>query len=181
MTFDNFTFRLLRENDLNPYYRLVQDNRERLRKYFAGTVLRTENMEATKEFLAEMDRGIESKTYFPYVLIDNTSHKFIGFFDLKNIEWRVPKSEIGFFIDLGFEGKGIGTKALKVFHAHCFSTYGFEKLFLRTHESNQAARKMAESCGFVLEGRLRSDYRSSDDELVDVMYYGLLPSIHTVK
>lgn len=45
---------------------------ERLRKYFAGTVMKTNSVDATREFLHEMNSGIESKTYFPYVLIDNT-------------------------------------------------------------------------------------------------------------
>ncbi len=93
---------------------------------------------------------------------------------LKNIEWSVPKSEIGYFIDVNYAGKGLGAKALKAFCEHCFSDYGFEKLFIRTHESNLPARKIAEKCGFEIEGTIRKDYRTSSGQLVDVMYYGLI-------
>ncbi len=172
--FENYSLRLLQSSDLNEYYQLVLGNRERLQRFFAGTTSRTKNLEDTREFILEMEEGIKDKSYFPYVLIENKSKAIIGFYDLKNIDWRVPKTEIGFFIDVGYAGRGVGAKALKEFSSYCFSEHGFEKLFLRTHKSNMGARKIAEKCGFEIEGTLRKDYRTSSGELVDVLYYGLL-------
>ena len=64
--------------------------------------------------------------------------------DLKNIDWSIPKAEIGAYIDEEHAGKGITAKAFEVFCDHSFQKYGFQKLFLRTHESNKAARRIAE-------------------------------------
>ncbi len=172
--FENYSIRLLQSDDLQDYYKMVENNRERLRKFFAGTISRTNNLEETKQFILEMEEGIKNKIYFPYVLVDAENDSFVGFYDLKNIEWSVPKSEIGYFIDVNYAGKGLGAKALKAFCEHCFSDYGFEKLFIRTHESNLPARKIAEKCGFEIEGTIRKDYRTSSGQLVDVMYYGLI-------
>jgi RimJ/RimL family protein N-acetyltransferase len=172
--FEHYILRLLAMEDLETYFEMMSRNRDRLLQYFAGTVSKTKNLDDTKEFLIDMENRVNDRSYFPYVLVDNVTGSFIGFYDLKNIEWSVPKTEIGYFIDLEYTGKGIGAKALKVFCDHCFLEYGFEKLFLRTHESNFPARRIAEKSGFEIEGKLRKDYKTSSGDLVDVLYYGLI-------
>lgn len=172
--FEQYTLRLLTMEDLQVYFEMISRNRERLLQYFAGTVSKTNNFDDTKEFLIDMENRMKERSYFPYVLVDIDTGALIGFYDLKNIEWTVPKTEIGYFIDFQYAGKGIGAKALKVFCDHCFSEHGFEKLFIRTHESNLPARRIAEKCGFEIEGTIRKDYRTSSGELVDVLYYGLI-------
>jgi RimJ/RimL family protein N-acetyltransferase len=51
-----------------------------------------------------------------------------------------------------------------------------KKLFLRTHEKNIASRRVAEKNGFVMEGIIRNDYKTTSGVVVDLMYYGLLKS-----
>ena len=135
---------------------------------------KTKTFGDTRSFLAEMTQKAKDRTYFPFVLIDNSTNTIIGFFDLKNIDWNIPKSEVGFYIDESYEGKAITTKAFEVFCDHCFKEYDFKKLFLRTHETNVAAQKVAEKCGFEIEGRIRCDYKTTAGELVDLIYYGRL-------
>jgi RimJ/RimL family protein N-acetyltransferase len=65
-------------------------------------------------------------------------------------------------------------KAFQVFCAFCFSTFQFRKLFLRTHESNIAAKRIAENSGFQQEGIIRCDYKTASGEIVDLIYYGRL-------
>jgi len=45
-----------------------------------------------------------------------------------------------------------------------------------THHSNHAARKNAKKSGFIPEVTLRSENRISEGKLIEVLYYGLLPS-----
>jgi RimJ/RimL family protein N-acetyltransferase len=78
------------------------------------------------------------------LLINDHDNSLIGFIDIKNIDWNIPKAELGCFIDEGYANKGISAKALKAFTDFCFETYGFKKLFLRTHQSNYPAKKIAE-------------------------------------
>lgn len=172
MQFENYSIRPIQETDLQPFYKMIEQNRKRLERFFAGTILRTRNIEDTERFLQEIIEKMDSRLYFAYVIIDEETDGFVGFLDLKNIEWRVPKSEIGFYIDAAYEGKGITGRALTMLCDHCFGHFGFEKLFLRTHESNLGARGVAEHCGFEKEGTLRRDYKTSSGELVDVLYYG---------
>ena len=174
MQFDNYSIRLLKESDLGPYYDMVQKNRARLEDFFTGTTSRTATFEDTKVFLSEIVEKAANRQYFPYIIIENSTNTIVGFLDLKNIDWSIPKSEMGLYIDEAYASKGISTKAFLIFQDYCFKTYGFKKLFLRTHSKNYAARKIAEHAGFEIEGTIRRDYITTSGELVDLIYYGKL-------
>lgn len=174
MTFDHFLIRPLATDDLHPYFALVERNRKRLEDFFTGTVSRTATLEDTEAFLADITARAEARTYMPFVIVDTPSNRLIGFLDLKNIDWSVPKSEMGAWMDADWAGKGVATKAFRVFCDSCFERYGFKKLFLRTHASNSAAQRLAEGAGFEREGIIRRDYKTTSGELVDLIYYGRL-------
>ena len=96
----------------------------------------------------------------------------VGFIDIKNIDWNIPKAELGCYIDKDYAGKGITTKAFSLVVDHCFDHFGFIKFFLRTHESNLFAQKLADRSGFQVEGKIRKDYKTTKGEVVDLIYYG---------
>ena len=172
MNFDNFSIRLLTTKDQHEFFNLIDRNRPRLEAFFAGTVSKTRTLEDTKDYVTEITIKAGQKTYLPFLLLNTHDNTLIGFIDIKNIDWNIPKGELGYFIDEEYANKGIFTKALKVFTNFCFESYGFNKLFLRTHESNYSARKVAENCGFEIEGTIRRDYKTTTGDLVDLLYYG---------
>lgn len=163
--------------DLKPYYNLVERNRKRLEDFFTGTTSRTKNISDTEIFLKELSVKQDAKQYFPFVLVDNTTNEFIAFFDLKNLDWTIPKTEIGCYTDEKFAGRGITTNAMQLFLDYCFDHFEFKKIFLRTHHTNKAAQALAEKCGFEKEGNIRMDYKTTSGEIVDLIYYGKLNSI----
>ena len=128
----------------------------------------------TEIFLKELTNKRDSKLYFPFILVDNSTNEFIAFFDLKNLDWTIPKSEIGCYTDTKFAGKGLTTKAMKLFIEYAFYNFEFKKIFLRTHFTNKAAQILAEKCGFEIEGKIRMDYKTTSGEIVDLIYYGRL-------
>ncbi|MDO1500424.1 GNAT family protein [Winogradskyella maritima] len=174
MTFDHYHIRLLELSDLDAYYKMVSTNRERLEDFFTGTTSRTKTYADTKMFLAEMLERTERREYFPYLILDTKTNDIVGFLDLKNVDWNIPKTEMGLYIDEAYAGKGISLRAFKLFCKHCFDTYNFRKLFLRTHSENHPARAIAEKAGFKNEGTIRCDYKTTKGELVDLIYYGKL-------
>jgi ribosomal-protein-serine acetyltransferase len=176
MNFDNFSIRLLTIEDAAGFYQLIDANRPRLEAFLAGTVSRTRTLEDTKLYATEITEKAKQKTYLPFLILDNQNGSLVGFIDVKNIDWKIPKGELGCFIDDKYSNKGILTKALRTFTEFCFNSYGFNKLFLRTHQSNLSARRVAENCGFEIEGRIRRDYKTTSGELVDLIYYGKISS-----
>ena len=174
MQFDNYIIRPLTTADLHPYFEMVERNRPRLEQFFTGTVSRTHTLGDTKLFLLDIAERTAARTYMPYVIVEETTGKFTGFLDLKNIDWSVPKTEMGCYIDESLAGKGLASIAFSKFCEYCFEILGFQKLFLRTHETNEAAKRLAEKNGFEVEGVLRKDYKTTSGELIDLIYYGRL-------
>ena len=174
MLFDHYELRLVQPPDADAFFSLIDQNRPRLEDFFAGTVARTRSLQDTRDYFAEIADRIEARTYFPHILIDLASDRFIGFMDIKSIDWNIPKAEIGYFIDAGYEGKGISSKALAALIDFAITGLQIRKLLIRTHPENLAARALAEKNGFRQEGIIRIDYKTTKGELVDLVYYGLV-------
>lgn len=172
LQFENYIIRPLELSDLKLYFDLVEKNRKRLEDFFTGTVSRTKNLNDTEDFLTELIAKRSLKQYYPFVLVDNTTNRFVAFFDLKNMDWSIPKTEIGCYADEEIAGKGITIKAMKIFLDYCFAHFRFKKIFLRTHHTNKAANAIALKCGFEIEGNIRMDYKTTSGAIVDLIYYG---------
>jgi RimJ/RimL family protein N-acetyltransferase len=166
--------RPLTEADAEIYFQLIQKNKERLANFFAGVLSRTTTLEDTKKFIIDSAARRQEKTYFPFLIFQKTSNALIGFLDLKNIDWAIPKAEIGCYVDADYSGKGVAKSAMHLFCDYAFRQYGFNKLFLRTHRSNEPAINVALKSGFTKEGVIRCDYKTTAGELVDLFYFGLL-------
>ena len=172
MNFNNFSIRLLTIEDSDSFYNLIATNRPRLEAFLAGTVSRTRTLEEARVYVKEITEKAKQRIYFPFLILNNQNNTPVGFIDIKNIDWNIPKGELGCFIDETYSNKGVFTQAFMIFTDYCFKNYGFNKLFLRTHQSNLSARRVAEKCGFEIEGTIRSDYKTTSGELIDLLYYG---------
>lgn len=165
MNFEKYTVRLLEINDLEVYFKLVDRNRKRLEDFFTKTVSRTKTVEDTALFLNELIKKSQEKTYYPFVVVDIEANVPVGFIDIKNIDWAIPKAELGCFMDEKYSGQGITTKVFSLFVDYCFNHFGFEKLCLRTHHSNKQARQLAEKCGFEVEEQYEKITKQHQEKL----------------
>ena len=172
ITFDNYKISLLHTNDSNAFFELIESNRPRLEDFFAGTVSKTRTLKDTIDYCIEIQNRIQSKTYFPYMITDLSTDKFVGLVDVKNIDWNVPKAELGSFIDQQYEGKGIVSKATNLVVDHSVEKYNFIKLLCRANSRNKGSIAVILKNGFELEGTIRKDYRTTKGEIVDLNYYG---------
>lgn len=177
ITLNGYTLRIFKESDASDFYQLVSDNRERLRDFFAGTVAQTLTEQDTLQFIKNALERHSRQEYYPFTLFSR-EQKAIGFIDIKNIDHRIPKAEIGFFIDQSYASKGLVSGFLSALLDHFFSELNYEKMFLRTHKGNTPARKVATKLGFKEEGVIRSDYKTTAGHLVDLIYYGKLKHEH---
>lgn len=174
MHFSHYTIRLITIEDLEDYFSLIQNNHQRLEDFFAGTIAITKTLEETRTHLENVIMLNQKKNYYSFVVIDNITQKLIASLQVKNMDWSIPKAELGYYIDEGYEGKGVVTKALSFIIDFCFTELRLAKLYIRTHESNTGSIKVAEKNGFLLEGTIRKDYKTTKGELVDLLYYGLM-------
>ena len=155
-----------------PFFHLIDKNRIRLEDFFAGTVSKTKIIEDTITYCSVIEQKVKDKSYFPFIIISKAENKFIGLIDIKNIDWSVPKAEIGYFIDSNYEGKEIITKSLDYVIGYLAQTYQFKKLLCIVNRKNQGSINVVIKNKFQLEGTIRNDYRTSKNQIVDLNYYG---------
>ncbi len=162
------------ESRYKELYKLIDNNRSRLEDFFSGTVARTRTLLDTKVYCDEMITKKFQKEYFPFIIHSASSDKFIGFIDVKNCVWNIPKAEIGYFVDKDFEGKAIISQAVALLLEYLVQEYQFKKLLIRVGTENIGSQQVALKNGFVLEGTIQRDYKTTKGQLVDLSYYGKL-------
>ena len=108
------------------------------------------------------------------LLITDKSNRLLG----QIIYMKEPSFQAGY--EVGFalfrredRGKGYSTEALRIFSAYLFEIKPVPRLQLTTHVDNIAARRVAEKCGYKLEGTLRKMVFTRG-EYADYVLYSLL-------
>ncbi|MDU8887187.1 GNAT family protein [Yeosuana sp. MJ-SS3] len=170
--FDHFSIVDLDFQKAELFFQLIDNNKHRLEDYFAGILSKNKSLADTKKFFQKTEQRINDKTYFPYIILNKEKDKYIGLIDIKNIDWRVPKAEIGYFIDSEYQGKRIISKALGFVVNYIVEKHHFKKLLCRANGENVGSIQVALKNGFELEGTIRNDYVTTKGRVVDLNYYG---------
>jgi RimJ/RimL family protein N-acetyltransferase len=92
----------------------------------------------------------------------------VGVIGLWNIDWGVPKFEIGYFIRTSLEGQGYATEAVNGITRFAFDQFGALRIQIT---SPLQSWRVAERAGYTLEGIIRNNYRDVDGHLLDNKYY----------
>ena len=106
------------------------------------------------------------------VLPDGT---VIGGSGLHRMNWEVPQFEIGYWVRRTHEGQGYVSETVRALARFAIATLGAQRVEIHCSHRNTRSQRVAERCGFVLEGRLRNRLREPDGELRDTMIYSLVP------
>ncbi len=115
------------------------------------------------KFLARQD--------MPLLLWLKDTHTCIGGAGLHRINWDVPKVEIGYWLRTSYTGQGYMTEAVEAIKAFAFDVLRARRVEIRMDISNDRSRRVAERCGFELEGILRNEARTVYGELRDTRVY----------
>lgn len=118
------------------------------------------------------EKNIENKNREDLAFEENG--EIVAFGGLTGINRDTNKAELYVFVNPDAHTGGIGTRVTKAICQYGFEKLCLEKIYLETNEDNIAAQRVYEKCGFVLEGRLRNEYKTTDGRLMCRMYYGLL-------
>jgi len=167
--------KIIEEKEFKDFFQLINNNKERLKRYFPVTVQKNENIHLTIDYLKELTEKTKNRETYVYGIY--TQKILIGVIFIKNIDWRIPKCELGYFIDKDYEGKGLMSKVIDDTIKYCFEKLKIEKIFLKIASENTRSKRVAEKKGFILEGILRKEFRIETNELINVEYYGKLNTI----
>ncbi|MCL6509279.1 MAG: GNAT family N-acetyltransferase [Anaerolineae bacterium] len=95
----------------------------------------------------------------------------LGGSGLHNIDWAIPKFEIGYWLRTSYVGQGYATEAVNALTAFAFDALNARRLEIRADDRNVRSWRVAERCGFALEGILRQCELDNDGGLRDMRIY----------
>ncbi len=100
-------------------------------------------------------------------------NQYVGQVWIEPKNWNVASFEIGWFLDQGYQGKGIATEAVRRSLEFLFSDFKAYKLIVITRDTNLRSIKLIERLGFRREGHLRES-GIQDGKRYGLLYYGML-------
>ncbi|APV51801.1 hypothetical protein BWI17_20245 [Betaproteobacteria bacterium GR16-43] len=95
----------------------------------------------------------------------------VGRGGLHTIEWSIPKFEIGYWVRSSCARQGYATEATRALCDFARDRLGAKRLEIGSDARNVPSRRVAEKCGFVLEGILRQARRDNSGALADACVY----------
>ncbi len=99
--------------------------------------------------------------------------KYVGEIWIEPKKWEVPSFEIGWFLDKGYQRRGIATEAVRRSLKFLFSDLNAHKVIVITRDTNPRSCMLAERLGFRREGHLRES-GIENGKRYGLFYYGML-------
>ena len=100
-----------------------------------------------------------SREMLDFQWVDKVSGALIGKGGFHTINWEIPKFEIGYWVRTSMGGRGYCTEAVNALVAFSKQQLGAKRLEICSDPRNEKSRRVAERCGFALEGILRRNMR----------------------
>ena len=100
--------------------------------------------------------------------------EFVGLGMSPDIDQVERTAELGYIVAPAARGRGMGTAALSALTEWGFGTLGMLRLQLYISTENVPSQRVAQRCGYVLEGVLRSMY-FKQDRRADFQMWSRLP------
>ena len=166
--------RTYRPGDGAQYYLALCDNREHLYEFMPKHYL---NLQSEAEAEIEMRKLVaqwQLRNLFLFGLWEKESSRYVGETYLANADWHVPCIEVGYFVLKDYTGKGYASEAARGAVSFAFEHLHVLRVELQCTADNIASQRVAEHCGFRLEGRFRQRQRKKSGALVDRLWFGLL-------
>ena len=108
-----------------------------------------------------------------YLIFLKGTEEFVGSTGFHNIDWSVPKFEVGYWIDTRMSGNGYMAEAVGKLTDFALTELNGKRVEIRCESTNKKSRSIPERLGYELEGLLRNEDLSVDGErLTDTCVYG---------
>ena len=154
----------------------VTESLPELHRFLASLpwVAAEQSIESSEVYCRNAQANFVSRKDLPFLLFEASSGDLVGSAGLHRMDWATPKAEVGYWGRTSRSGKGFMSEAVFALAQFAFKHLHAVRLELITDEANAASRKLAQRCGFTLEGTLRSERRAPDRSLRNTCVYARL-------
>jgi len=134
-----------------------------------------ERVEQSEEQVRKAACAFQERTELRLLLFLKGTGVLVGSSGLHEIDWDVPRFEIGYWVRTSFAGQGYITEAVRAITGFAFECLGARRVAIRCDARNERSARVAERAGYRLEGTLRNEARAADGQLGDTRIYAMLP------
>jgi len=175
---DRLTLRVPRAGDGAAVCAAVTDSLSQLRSFLASLpwVAADPSVAASELWCRTAQANFLARTDMPFLVFDRASERLVGVTGLHRVVWSTPKAEIGYWGRTGTSGQGYIGEAVRAATAYAFEHLGAIRVELITDEDNSRSRRVAERCGFELEGILKRERRAPDGSVRNTCVYARWPT-----
>ena len=160
-------------SDAKAVKEAVEESRESLRPWMPW-------WDTHKTFEESVDFCVRSKAR--WLLRENMNvgiwerdgGRYLGGSGYHDPDWKARKFELGYWIRTSAEGRGYVSEAVKVLTRSAFEQMGANRVEIRCDVRNERSRRVAERCGYALDGTLRRDTLTTSGELRDTHVFSML-------
>ena len=125
------------------------------------------------EWVERYRRGRDEGPSYGWAIVDDG--RCMGVALVPHISEETREAEIGYILAPHARGRGLATEAVNRLTRWAFEERGMQRVELRISVGNDASARVAERCGYVYEGTLRSTY-FKQGRRSDCRIYSRLPS-----
>jgi RimJ/RimL family protein N-acetyltransferase len=165
-----------RSGDGAALHEAIVESIAELRRFlwFLPWVAEEQTLDSAEIRCRKCEANFIARTDMPFLAFEKASSKLVGSVGMHRPDWDVPKTEVGYWIRPSAAGNGYVTEGVQALVALAFDGLRARRIELVTDEQNIPSRKVAERCGFELEGVLRSVQRAPDGSLRNTCIYARL-------
>jgi RimJ/RimL family protein N-acetyltransferase len=167
---ERLTIRAPRVRDAAEIHAAVVESREMLMPWIRWARYES-SVEGRKGHLRKARRHYLNGKAFEFNLFLKGTDTFVGTCATSRLDMSVPKVELWYWIRTSLTGQGYMTEALNAIADLMASHLGMKRIQIPIDDRNERSQRVAERCGFELEGILRSYDRAEDGSLENTRIY----------
>ena len=168
---DGLVLRRFQPSDAEGVFETVRNNVDHLE--FMHWITPDYSLVMAREFIERSTNAARDKKSLSLGLFAGS--RFIGSIGFTGFEINARRTEIGYWIDKAYEGRGIVMEACTRLIDYAFDQLGMNRVEIRCSAENARSAAIPERLGFKQEARLRQqEYRMG--KLHDFLVFGLLRS-----
>lgn len=166
-----------RAGDGSLLFPAVNESLPELQRFLspAAWMTREQTPESAEVYCRKVQANFIARKDLSFFLFDKATGQLVGEAALNRIEWATPKAEIGYWCRTSQTRQGLVREAVEALSDYAFHHLRAVRIELITVEDNGRSCRVAERCGFKLEGILRHERRAPGGELRNTCIYARFP------
>jgi RimJ/RimL family protein N-acetyltransferase len=169
--------RSFREEDAPALHEALVESCTELRKHlwFLPWVAEEQTLGSAAARCRAAHASFLTRTDLPYLAFAKETGRLVASIGLHRTDWATPKTEVGYWVRSSEVRRGYASEGVEALADWALLKLGATRVELVTLEQNLASRRVAERCGFVLEGVHRNVLRTPEGTLQHRYVFARLP------